>query len=167
MPQAIQEDTLIGDIIEEWEVKEYEQYARPRSWYILMGIIGSLLLLYSIVTGNLLFSAIIILSGIILFLQNNQPAQQIPVAITDLGVIVGNRFYPYKELSSFFMVYRPPEVKMLFIQPKTTVRPMLRIPLIDQNPVQLRAQLRKFLQEDLDREEEPASDQFARRWRIQ
>lgn len=166
MPQVLQDNTMIGDIIEEWEVKEYEHYTHPMAWYVIMGSIGSLLLLYSIITGNLLFSAIIILSGIILFLQNNQSAQTVPVAITDLGIVIGNRFYGYKELDSFFLVYQPPQVKILFIETKSSLRPMLRIPLLDQNPIALRGTLRKYLKEDLDKEEEPASDKLARWWQI-
>lgn len=166
MPQIVQDNTLIGDIIEEWEVKEYEHYPRPRAWYVIMGTGGALLILYSIITGNLLFSAIIILSGIILFLQDNHPAEAVPVAITDLGVVVGNRFYPYKELESFFIVYQPPEVKVLFIKTKSALRPMLRISLLEHNPVDIRSKLRKYMNEDLDQEEEPTSDKLARWWQI-
>ena len=62
MPQVLQDNTMIGDIIEEWEVNEYEHYGHPMAWFVIMGSLGSLLLLFSIITGNLLFSAIIILS---------------------------------------------------------------------------------------------------------
>lgn len=165
MPQVLQDNTMIGDIIEEWEVNEYEHYGHPMAWFVIMGSLGSILLLFSIITGNLLFSAIIILSGIILYLQNNQTAQVVPVAIAELGIVIGNRFYPYKELDTFFLVYQPPQVKILFIETKSSLRPMLRIPLLEQNPIALRGTLRKYLKEDLEKEE-PASDKIARWWQI-
>lgn len=166
MPQPLQENTQIGDILHEWVIKEYIQYDHPRAWYIIMGVFGLFFLAYSIVSGNLLFAAIIILSAIILFMQSKQSPVDVGIAVTDAGVVVGHRFYPYKELEDFFIVYQPPEVKMLYIDTKSPLRPLLRLPLGDKNPIQIRADLRQFLTENLDKEEEPLSDKFGRWWQI-
>jgi hypothetical protein len=57
-------------------------------------------------------------------------------------------------------------VKSLFIETKSTFQPRLRIPLLDENPVEIRHTLQKYLDEDISQEEEPFSDKLARSWRL-
>jgi len=41
-----------------WQIPEYPQYHRGKIWYISAAIIGILLLIYAIFTGNFLFTII-------------------------------------------------------------------------------------------------------------
>ena len=107
-----------------------------------------------------------LLFAIIIFLQSHQKPLELPFVITELGVVLNNRFYPYSELENFYIIYNPPEVKMLFIETLSTLRPALRIPLMDRDPNEVRHTLREFLSEDIEKEEEPFSDMVARRWQI-
>ncbi len=166
MSLPIKEDTLVGDVLHEWTIQEYQQHDRSRLWHLLAIILAVLLVVYGIFTGNFLFSLIIILAGIILFLQSQQSPGQIPFQVTELGVVVGSRFYQYTELSDFYIIYNPPEVKTLFIDTKSMLHPMLRIPLLDTNPMDVRHALRDFLPEDIEKEDEPLSDRAARNWQI-
>lgn len=166
MPQIIDETVLTGDIIHEWSVAEYEQHSRNKAWYIIMGIFGIGLTLYAVLTGNFLFALVLVLFGVILFLQANQAPIVIPFQITELGVVVNNRFYGYSELDEFYIIYNPPEVKMMFIETSGTTRPRLRIPLMDMDPNQIRATMREFLDENIEKEEEPMSDMIGRRWQL-
>ncbi|OGH71152.1 MAG: hypothetical protein A2921_01705 [Candidatus Magasanikbacteria bacterium RIFCSPLOWO2_01_FULL_43_20b] len=165
MPQKITEETLLGDVIHEWTILEYEKHARGMLWYVLAAVLGLALVLYGVFTGNFLFSLIVILAAIILFLQSHQEPRQIPFQITDLGVIVGTRFYPYAEFENFYIVYNPPEVKTLFLDTKNTLQPILRIPLLDMNPIEVKHSLREYLSEDIEKEE-PLTDRAARNWKI-
>lgn len=167
MPEQITDQTSIGDIVLEWTFPEYEKYSRSRRWYIIIGIVGAFFILYGMLTGNFLFSLIIALTGIILFLQQHQTPAEIPFAITDLGVIVSNRLYLYRELESFYIVYQPPEIKTLFLETKSVIRPLLRIPLQEQDPVEVRFSLLEFMTEDSEKEEEPMSDAASRNWKLQ
>lgn len=166
MPKVISASTLIGEIEHQWTVKEFEKHHRPPAWYIVMGTFLALFVLFGVFSGNFLFSLVIVLAAIILFIQGKQDPIDVSFAITTLGVIVGNRFYPYTELIDFYIVYEPPEVKMLFLETRSPVRPLLRVPLNENNPIQVRRTLRQYLQENLEKEEEPAADAFARRWRL-
>ncbi|MBI4993311.1 MAG: hypothetical protein HZC26_04250 [Candidatus Magasanikbacteria bacterium] len=165
MPQKITEETLLGDIIHEWTILEYEKHTRGTLWYVLAAVLGLALVLYGVFTGNFLFSLIVILAAIILFLQAHQEPRQIPFQITDLGVIVGIRFYPYSEFENFYIIYNPPEVKTLFLDTKNTLQPMLRVPLLDMNPIEVKHSLREYLPEDIEKEE-PLTDRAARNWKI-
>lgn len=165
MPKPITEGLAIGQPRHEWTISEYEPVRWSKNWYITMITLGLVLVIVGLITENPLFSLIIILFGIILYLQSQQKSPQVLFMITDLGVILGNRFYPYAELENFSLIYNPP-VKKLFIETHSPVRPMLRIPLLEENPVDLRNTLLEFLPENTEREEEPVSDLIARWWKL-
>ena len=101
-----------------------------------------------------------------MFLQSHQDAPQIPFRITDLGIIVGNKFYDYSEFESFYIIYKLPLVKTLFLETKSVLQPAIRIPLLDNNPIEVKHSLREFLVEDMEKEEEPLADRAARNWLI-
>lgn len=162
----ITKESAIGQIFHEWSIPEYESFERPKRWYVTMGILAIFLIIYGLFSGNFLFALIIILSAIILFLQDNQAPVSVRIALTGSGVVVGDRLYEYKELGHFYMVYKPPVVKMLFIETNSLFRPTLRIALLDENPLEIRSVLMEYLEEDIEKEEEPMSDTIARDWRI-
>ncbi len=56
---------------------------------------------------------------------------------------------------------------MLFFQSKSALEPMVRIPLLDTDPVEVRFSLLQYLPEDSEKEDEPISDQLARNLRLQ
>jgi hypothetical protein len=166
MPKKLANNTLVGDVQFEWSIQEYEQHSRNFLWYALMTVVGVCLVLTGIFTGNFLFSLIIILFAIILFLQSHQTPPQITFKITELGLVIGGRFYPYQELSDFFIVYNPLEgIKTLFVETKSVTSPLLRIPLLDENPLEVKQVLGQYLLENLEKEE-PLSERLARNWRL-
>jgi len=166
MPEKITDQTLLGEVLHEWTVQEYEQHERNTAWYVVMIILSILLIGYGIFSGNFLFALIIILFAIILFLQSHQQPLQVPFQITELGVSLGNRFYLYSEFEDFYIIYNPPEVKTLFLETKNNLRPILRVPLLDKNPLEIKHSLREFLIENTEKENEPLSDRVARNWGI-
>ena len=167
MPKIIDENTILGNPLHEWTIQEYEQFERGSRWYLLMGFIGITSLLYSVLSGNFLFSLVIILFGLIIWLQSHQTPPQLSFVITDLGIVIGKKFHPYSEMESFYIVYRPPEVKTLFLETKSLVEPSLHIPLLDADPVEVRFTLLEYLPENTEKEDEPISDQLARNLRLQ
>lgn len=166
MPKPLTEDTIIGDVAYEWEVNEYEQYKRGPWWHVIMILMALSLIVYGMFSGNFLLSLLIILAAIIFFMQSYQEPQKLSVAITNLGFVVGSKFFPYDELDEFYLIYKPPSVKKLFIKQKSPWRPMLRIPLLQENPIEIRALLKDYLNEDLETEDEPFTDTLSRTWRL-
>jgi len=166
MPEFISKNTLTGDVLSNWQVTEFEQHSRSGRWYVIIGVLGVALFTYGAFSGNFLFSLIIMLCGIILYLQANQRPKPIDIAVCELGLVVGSRFYEWKELKDFFIIYNPPEVKTIFFQPTSMYHPKIYLDLADIDPVALRDQLLTYLEEDLSQEGEPTSTRFARNWQI-
>lgn len=164
MPQTLRAGVQTGEILHHWTVQEYARYDRTVWWYVFMISVGLVFIVYGVLSSNFLFSLIILLAGIIFFLQSRAEPLAVDFQIAELGVRIGSRFYSYEELDGFFVIYHPPEVKTLFLETKHALRPRLRIPLMDANPVEVRHTLQAFLPEDVERTEEPMSDMISRRW---
>ena len=167
MPKKIEENQNIGEVLHEWSIPEYEQHERNLAWYIIMGIVGFALMTYSLLSSNFLFSLILVLFIIIIFLQSHQDPIVIPLFITDLGVVINDRFYSYSELDEFYIIYNPEEqVKIIYIETISNFTPRLRIPLIDMDPNEIRITMRSFIEENIEKEQEPFSDMIGRKWRL-
>ncbi len=155
-----------GDIVFDWVVNEYEKHERSRRWYIIAAVIGAVLLLFSVVSGNYLFALIVVLFGIILFLQDILQPTEVPFAITETGIVVGSKFYPFKEIVNYWIIYNPPEVKNIYFATSNTLRHRLQVPLLDNDPRPIRDFLNQFIVEDLDQEDEPLSDRLGRVFKL-
>ncbi len=131
-----------------------------------MGIFLSLLLLWALYTLNILFAVIIILFVGIIYSQTKKPPIEVEIKIFEDGIRIGNRFYKYKEINKFWLIYEPPTVKNLYLEFKNKLRPVLPIPLEKQNPIKIRQILLKYIDEDLEKDEEPFSEIIGRRLKI-
>jgi hypothetical protein len=150
-----------GRIFFSWKFSEFSQYKREQGWYFGGGAVVVLFLIYSIITRNFLFGLITIIAALIV-LMFHRSSNEVEFKITEDGILVNDKFYDYKVIKNFYIIYVPPEVKTLYFEPKSFFSPRIPISLEDQNPAEIREVLRQYLEEDLDREDEPVSDQTSR-----
>lgn len=169
-----------GEILAAWDFPEFEKPKRSRRWYIWGMIILAILIILSLseftltlgsIGGvpfnmsfdkNPIFIGILILFIFIYFYNEKQGPLKINFFITEDGIIINERFIEYSELRNFYIIYYPPEIKNLYFQPKSNIKQRIIIPLQDQNPVEIRKILLEFLEEDLEKEEIPASEGISR-----
>ena len=159
---AEEEKQDLGEILASWSFDEYPQRQRTKRWYMTAFLIIIFLLLYSLITANFLFAVIVILGAITILMKDHYGPDKIDFAITEDGLKVGDKFYEYELMSKFYIIYKPPQIKSLFVDFKSIFKPRLSIPLGNQNPLEIRASLKKYLEEDLDKEEEPISESLKR-----
>ena len=151
-----------GKTLTKWHFPEFEKMERSAYWYIILIIIAVGLLIFSLTESNFLFAVIIVMVVIIILLYQRKESLELDIKITEAGLQIGEKFYAYKDLEKFFIIYEPPEISTLYIEFKSNLKPRLSIPLQDQNPVKVRNTLLLFLEEDIYREEEPTSDSLTR-----
>ncbi len=125
-----------------------------------------LLLVYSLITINFLFAVIVIISAIVIIMRAKYEPGKVNFTIYEDGLGVDGRFYDYDLIDSFYILYKPPEIKNLYFEFKSLVRPRLNIPLENQNPLKIREALIKYLAEDLEKEEEPTSEVFRKVFKL-
>ena len=145
-----------------WNIPEYHEHERGKRWYIIAIAIGALLLLYSVLTANFLFAIILVLAILIMAMHDRKAAPEVAFEIAENGINVGEAHYSYNRFKSFWMYYEPDEAKTLFLEFKSGVRPRLAIPLQNKNPLKIRSILLAHLPEDVEREDEPLSEQLIR-----
>ena len=149
-----------------WEAPAFERHERSTRWYAVMAIVALVLVAYAVWTANFLFAFLVLLAAIMLVLAGNESSPAVLVQIGDNGVVWDGEFVPFEKIRHFAIVYQPPELKVLYVQPRNMVRPRMRIDLGDQDPVELRNHLKQYAFEDLNLQEEHASDTFARLFRL-
>lgn len=158
-----------------WEIPGHHDYKRGKNWYVIAGIIVFIMIFFSFFTiqhwkliflganSNFLFSLIIIISVIIMIIQNNDKTATIPVSVDDNNIQVGNKIYPYDKIKHFSIVYKPDEdIKNLYLEFKNQLHFRLSIPLLDINVLKIREFLLKNLDEDIERTEQPLSEQLTK-----
>jgi hypothetical protein len=156
-----------GTILAQWTFPEYERHERGRLWYLIALGIDALLLIYAVKDGNFLFALIIILFTLIIFTHHRSEPIELPFVIYSSGIQIGDRFYLYREINAFAVIYEPPVVKRLYIKPKgNVIRNELSIPLQKQNPIKIRSILLDYLDEDLDHDRESPNDMAMRIFKL-
>ena len=152
-----------GKALHTWVVPEYNTHERTRVWYIAASVIGVILMIYSFFTSNFLFAVIIIFAALIIIIHDGQRPVKVKIAITDLGVVIGRKFYDYDELKNFAVVDRSSyNVRGLYFEQKSALRQRLSIPLEDANPADIKITLSKYLPLDKERTDIPFSEQLAK-----
>ncbi|MBU0570217.1 MAG: hypothetical protein KKH94_00200 [Candidatus Omnitrophica bacterium] len=156
-----------GKIKYQWTFPEFEKHDRGPLWYFIAFFGGGGLLIYTIIDGNFLFALIILLFALIIFTHHRTEPAQLTLTIYEAGIRIGDRFFLFREIESFAVIYEPPLIKQLYIKPRTGVlRNEIAIPLYDEDPVQLRRFLVDYLEENFEREEESATEAAIRFFKL-
>lgn len=120
------------------------------------------MLVYSIATSNFLFAIIIVLIVVVMILSAVREPKNIKFELGLTGVKVDTKNYNYNQFKNFAIVYQPPEVNSLYLEFKMPFRERLSVPMGEMNPNNVRTHLAKFIEEDLEREDETLSDILSR-----
>ncbi|MEK7606869.1 MAG: hypothetical protein AAB444_01600 [Patescibacteria group bacterium] len=144
-----------------WKIHEYTHYEHGPLWYAGIIIAGAVLLISALWSRNFLFAFIIIMFAMVFLAHAGRHPEELDFSISESGVKLGERRYAWKEIKGFFIIYEPPEVKILYFD-FNGPRPTLAVPLNGEDPVTVRAALIRFLPEDTTQNEEPFADWIGR-----
>lgn len=148
------------EILAEWDAWEYEHAPKSRRWFVVGGLAAFALLLFSIVTGNLLFAVFVALASFVVYIYALRPPKLVRCLITPDGVQIGRRIFEFDQLKSFWIFYEVSGIKEISLESKKAVMPHIRIPLSGMNPVKIRQALVRYIPEI--RQEESSADIIAR-----
>lgn len=148
----------------EWTAPEFTKYKKEKSWFISLGIIILALIVIAIILKNFLLVIGLILAAFVIYIYAQKEPRKIQFSISGKGIRADQNIYKFEDLKSFWIFYNPPEIKELSLRSKKMLMPYIRIPLEDQNPVEMRKLLLKFLPER--RHKESIIDTWARRIRF-
>lgn len=150
----------------EWRTPEFVPHPRGPAWFLTAGAMVIALTAYAILTGSATMAIVFILLAGVYYLTHNQKPRIITVRVTELGVEVDGAFYPYNTVHSFWLVFKPPFIRRLYLNIGGKTPKQIKIELNDQDPVLLRRLLAREVPE-IEGGEESLSDMFIRLLRLQ
>jgi hypothetical protein len=145
-----------------WEAPSWEDHDRGPRWHLWMFLVVIVLTGYAIFTANYLFAFIILLTAVILILADNPDPHPVLVQIGHNGIVYHGQLFQFNEIHDFSIIYHPPHVKVLYLQPKNLARPRLRISLEEEDPIAIRTHLKNYVDENLKLRDEHLSHIIAR-----
>jgi len=144
----------------QWTAPEFEKREKSPAWFLAVGIFALIFFTIALLMKNFIFAVLIIISVFAIFIYAIKTPRQINFKIDGKGLWIGEKLYPYEELNSFWIFFEPSQIKELSIKSKKILAPLIKIPLLDQDPVLIRQALIKFIPEE--KQEESLVDIIAR-----
>lgn len=158
-----EQPTEYGKVLFQWDFPEFEAHERGTTWYVVAGLLMLGLLVYAIVSANILFAVIIVLVAILLVYIEKREPREMTIKIAEEGVVIENRLFPYEEIKTFWIAYEVPDVHNIYFEFKSLSIPRLSIPYAENiNPNQLRSYLLQYVDENQEREGRPVSEVIAK-----
>jgi len=142
IPEVVHDKVLL-----QWKAPEFIIHRKGKAWFLIAGIITLLLIIYAIYTNSATMAIVFIILAGVYYLTHNQHPKIIDVSITELGVFVDNKFYPYNMINSFWIVYHPNYVHNLYLRLSGKTFTKVVIQLDAQDPVEVRKTLAKEIPE--------------------
>lgn len=130
-----------------WKAPEFVFYKKTQTWYIVVGLIGLVLLIFAIFSQNYIMAITFILIFAVIFLFANKRPRELTFGITTKGIRIQNRIYKFDHLESFWIFYDLPHLKLLSLKSKKPLMPHIHVPLGSSNPVEIRKILLDYLEE--------------------
>ena len=129
-----------------WTALEYEEKTRSGDWFWALGIIVVTSCLASIIFGNYFFAALLIISGVLLGFFAIKKPDIVEYELTDRGLKIRNRFYPYENIKSFWVQSHDPleinrelfKKPTLFIHSERIFMPIISIPIDEEISIHIR-----------------------------
>jgi hypothetical protein len=113
-----------------WHGHEYVHAEKTPDWYWALGLIAVAGAVASLLFNNVLFSILILFGAFVLALFAAREPQEVQFALTQRGVRVDDKLYPYQALTSFAVDERSVNhTPKLLIEFKSHFAPTLIIPL--------------------------------------
>lgn len=152
--------TSPSEIILNWETKEFSYHEKSRLWFLVGGIIFFIVVGYFTYEKQLIPALTFLLLGITIYIFSFKKPREINCIVTRQAVMVDNTIYSFKEISSFWIFYEPPDFKVISLKHKKPYLPYIQIPIGEKDPMEVRRALLDYLPEE--EQEEPFSDKLAR-----
>ncbi|HJN85469.1 MAG TPA: hypothetical protein QF873_04110 [Patescibacteria group bacterium] len=160
-------DPKYGDLLLYWTMKEFHQHERGTAWYVVFLVSGIALILYAILTSNYIFAVLLILFGTFMIMQHFHDPEDVPVVILTTGLVIGNHYHPWDEVTNFWIAYEPPDVQKLYINFVRNVHPYVSIDLPENlDPLELRETMLEFVDENDSRKDESLTDYIKRLYKL-
>jgi hypothetical protein len=135
------------DVLAHWRAPEYEVFERDKKWYIYMTLALAFVIGYAIYTNGIIMAITFILIGVVGYIHINKAPRTLDFIITRDGLLAGREFFEFDNLLSFWIFYELEGKKVISLRAKSHLVPYVYIPIHEEDPVEIREILIKYLPE--------------------
>jgi len=133
----------------EWHAHEYVHVEKAPDWYWALGLIAVAGSVASILYNNVLFAIFILIAAFVLAMFAARRPNVCKFAVTQRGVRIDEKLYPYNALDSFSIdELTPDHTPKLILKQVGRFSPIIVIPIIDVHADDVHDFLVNFLTED-------------------
>lgn len=127
-----------AEVIFSWVAPEYIQHQKTARWYMIATAIALIFIIGAIFTANWTMAiAILVFTAVYEYTQRFHPPKIVDVQISDLGIHVGQIFYPFSSMQAFWIMLKP-GLKTLNIRVHRQFYSDVVIQLMDQDAAKIR-----------------------------
>lgn len=135
-----------------WSAQEFKIHKKNTEWYIGYLVFAFALLAYGWYSHNLLTLVTFAIIVVVVFYFSHQSPGVVKYELTSTGVMVGKTLIPYRSVKKFWIIYTSVNKSVNF-ETSAYLNNQVSLQLGKQDPLPVREFLKKYLSEDLDREE--------------
>lgn len=138
IPAVPFEKTAEDRIVFSWMAPEYLQYKKSRKWYLLAAFAFAVIFLWGFLSGSwTMVLALAVFGGVYEYIHRFHPPRSLRIVISELGIRVGEKFYPFSHIQAFWIIYHD-GLKTLNFRIAKHFFADLVIQLQNQDPVEIR-----------------------------
>ncbi len=130
-----------------WSAPDFIEYNSSEKIFRISAIVFAVSAIASFWFKNYLFGLILAFALLGLYIRYRRKPRNLKIFLTGQGFLIDSSLYEFQELESFWIDYRPPQIKELILRTKKIIEPKLSLLLENIDPVQLRQELMKYLPE--------------------
>lgn len=112
-----------------WEGYEHSHTQKGSDWFWVLGIVTIAIATAAILLGNALFGILILVAGFVTALSATRDPKEVAFAVTNRGIQVDDRLYPYSTLDVFFIDEENPLGPQLLVRSQKMLMPLIIMPL--------------------------------------
>lgn len=127
--------------IVKWEASETHLHHRGPVWKIIASLSLIAIIALGIYFQAKTFSLAILAFAVAHFVINRKPQRKITTEISELGITINKKFYPFSVIKKFWIICEPPHVNTLHLHIKGQLLGEIKLELENQNPETVRRAL--------------------------
>lgn len=121
-----------------WESAEIPHPKRSLLWKFVAFTSLSLAIVLGIYLEAKTFSLAIATFAVTYYLVSRKPITKITITISELGIQIAEKFYPYNKIKKFWIIFEPPYVNTLHLHIRGQIFTEIKLQLHNQNPEPIR-----------------------------
>ena len=112
-----------------WDAMEAHHHERSNDWYWAVGVLTVVGVGLSIYFQNYFFAFFLLLAGVLVVYYALQTPEHIDIHVSDAGININNRLYPYKNIEAFWIAEHEDMDMHLLISTTQDYIPLYSIPI--------------------------------------